>query len=47
MVFHLDFTDELTEDRAREWLSTGILDGWSQTLDRLVRHLVLLWRPWS
>ncbi|MEO6712324.1 MAG: SRPBCC domain-containing protein [Mycobacteriales bacterium] len=41
MVFHLGFADRLTEQRVRDWLATGMRDGWTQTLERLSRHLLI------
>jgi len=36
MVLRLQLPDHLSEERTREWLETGMLDGWGQTIDRLV-----------
>jgi uncharacterized protein YndB with AHSA1/START domain len=44
MVFHLGFADTLTEDRVRDWLATGMFEGWNDTLDRLDPYLPQLGR---
>jgi len=36
MKLHLELPDHLSEERSREWLETGMEDGWGQTVDRLV-----------
>ncbi|MBA2253960.1 MAG: SRPBCC domain-containing protein [Chloroflexi bacterium] len=36
MVVNLRLPDHLSEDRVREWLASGMREGWGQTLDRLV-----------
>jgi uncharacterized protein YndB with AHSA1/START domain len=36
MIFHLGLPDHLSEDRVRELFASGVRDGWSQTIDRLV-----------
>jgi hypothetical protein len=35
MTFHVGFPDHLSEDAVQGWLSMGVVDGWTQTLDRL------------
>jgi uncharacterized protein YndB with AHSA1/START domain len=39
MILHVGFSDHLTEERVREWLSTGMVGGWNETLDRLAPYL--------
>jgi uncharacterized protein YndB with AHSA1/START domain len=38
MVFHLQLPDHLSEVRVREWFAQGVEAGWSDTIDRLVKH---------
>lgn len=35
MEFHVSFARDLTEEQVRTWLETGMIDGWTQTLERL------------
>ncbi len=35
MVFEVSFADELDEAGIRRWLATGMVEGWTMTLDRL------------
>ncbi|GAA2092667.1 SRPBCC domain-containing protein [Microlunatus panaciterrae] len=39
MVLQVAFADRLTDDRVREWLATGMTEGWNITLDRLAPYL--------
>jgi uncharacterized protein YndB with AHSA1/START domain len=36
MTLRVDLPDHLTEESVREWLATGMQQGWGQTIDRLV-----------
>jgi uncharacterized protein YndB with AHSA1/START domain len=36
MVFRVSLPASMTADQAREWLATGMHDGWGMTIDRLV-----------
>jgi uncharacterized protein YndB with AHSA1/START domain len=36
MIFHVELPDRLSDDDVREWLATGMRDGWGMTIDRLV-----------
>ena len=36
MSFRLQLPDHMTEARLREWMESGMIDGWTQTIDRLV-----------
>lgn len=35
MVFRLELPDQLTELQTAEWMSSGMLAGWTMTIDRL------------
>ncbi|MNL62571.1 hypothetical protein D3C87_1866020 [compost metagenome] len=35
MVFRLELPDQLTEPQTAEWMSSGMLAGWTMTIDRL------------
>ncbi|MBO9587825.1 SRPBCC domain-containing protein [Devosia sp.] len=35
MVFRVELPDQLTEPETAEWMSTGMLAGWTMTIDRL------------
>jgi uncharacterized protein YndB with AHSA1/START domain len=35
MALHVGFADHLDMQRIQEWFATGMLDGWTQTLERL------------
>ena len=39
MVFTVVLPEHLDAERVREWLATGMREGWSGTLDRLVVHV--------
>jgi uncharacterized protein YndB with AHSA1/START domain len=36
MIFQLSLPDHLSDDQVPEWLATGMREGWSDTIDRLV-----------
>ena len=36
MLFRLQLPDHLNDEQTREWMASGMLDGWRQTIDRLV-----------
>jgi uncharacterized protein YndB with AHSA1/START domain len=36
MIFRVELPDQLTEPQTAEWMSTGMLAGWTMTIDRLV-----------
>ena len=36
MIFHLTLPDDLADDRVREWFASGMREGWTDTLGRLV-----------
>ncbi len=38
MIFHVALSDQLSDERAREWLATGMRAGWCDVIDRLVTH---------
>jgi uncharacterized protein YndB with AHSA1/START domain len=40
MITTVGFVEGADEDRVREWLATGMRDGWTQTVDRLAPYLV-------
>lgn len=40
MVFHVSFADSLTEKQIRDWIDTGMVDGWTETLNRLTDEAV-------
>ncbi|WP_051960644.1 SRPBCC family protein [Devosia riboflavina] len=35
MIFRVELPDQLTEPETAEWMSTGMLAGWTMTIDRL------------
>ena len=39
MDLQVQFPDHLSEGRVREWLQTGMREGWGMTIDRLVAQL--------
>ena len=39
MVFHLQLPDQMAEAAVRDWLATGMQNGWGITIDRLVTRL--------
>jgi uncharacterized protein YndB with AHSA1/START domain len=36
MIFQVALSEHMSDDRVHEWLATGMCDGWSETIDRLV-----------
>jgi len=36
MVFQVALSEQMSDEHVREWLATGMRDGWSDTIDRLV-----------
>jgi len=36
MNFQVALSEQMSDERAREWLATGMREGWSETIDRLV-----------
>ncbi|MGV3573513.1 MAG: SRPBCC family protein [Devosia sp.] len=36
MIFRVELPDQLTEPQTAEWMSTGMLAGWTMTIDRMV-----------
>jgi len=36
MIFQVALSEQLSDERVHEWLATGMRDGWSETIDRLV-----------
>ena len=40
MITTVGFVDELAEDRVRDWLATGMREGWTETVGRLAPYLV-------
>ena len=40
MVFHVTLSEQMSNEQVREWLATGMRDGWSDTIDRLVINVV-------
>lgn len=36
MIFQVDLPAHFSDDRVREWLATGMQNGWGDTIDRLV-----------
>ena len=39
MLLHVALCEQMTEEQVREWLATGMHDGWSDTIDRLVTNV--------
>lgn len=39
MTLQVGFPDHLSDEAVAEWLSTGMAEGWSQTVDRLAPYL--------
>ncbi len=35
-AFQVSLPDDLSDDQVREWLATGMREGWGDTIDRLV-----------
>lgn len=42
MTLQVALPDHLPADEVKEWLSTGMIEGWNQTLDRLEPHLTTI-----
>jgi uncharacterized protein YndB with AHSA1/START domain len=38
MIFHVTLSAQMSDEQVREWLATGMRDGWSATIDRLVAN---------
>ena len=38
MIFHVQLPDHISDEKTNEWLATGMREGWSMTIDRLVAH---------
>jgi uncharacterized protein YndB with AHSA1/START domain len=38
MIFHVAFSQRMSDERVREWLATGMRDGWSEAIDRLAAY---------
>jgi uncharacterized protein YndB with AHSA1/START domain len=38
MIFQVALSEQMSDERVREWLATGMRDGWSETIDRVVTH---------
>jgi uncharacterized protein YndB with AHSA1/START domain len=38
MIFQVALSEQMSDERVREWLATGMRDGWSETIDRLVAN---------
>lgn len=36
MIFQVELPEHLSDERVSEWLASGMRDGWSDTIDRLV-----------
>lgn len=36
MIFHVALSEHMSDQQVREWLATGMRDGWSETIGRLV-----------
>lgn len=36
MIFQVALSEQMSDERVREWLATGMREGWSDTIDRLV-----------
>jgi len=39
MIFHVALSDQMSDEHVGEWLATGMREGWSNTIDRLVTNL--------
>src|ERR687897_1183102 len=39
MIFHVGLADHLTEDQVQDWLATGMAEGWTHTVDRIIPSL--------
>jgi uncharacterized protein YndB with AHSA1/START domain len=35
MLFHVCLAEQMSEERVREWLATGMREGWNATIDRV------------
>jgi uncharacterized protein YndB with AHSA1/START domain len=40
-TLHSSLPESMSETRATEWMSTGMLEGWGMTIDRLVSRLAV------
>ncbi|HEY7832506.1 MAG TPA: SRPBCC domain-containing protein [Ktedonobacterales bacterium] len=38
MLVHIALPEQISDERVREWLATGMREGWRETFDRLVSH---------
>lgn len=38
MIFQVALPEQMSDERVREWLATGMREGWSDTIDRLVTN---------
>jgi uncharacterized protein YndB with AHSA1/START domain len=38
MIFQVKLSEQMSEEQVREWLATGMHDGWSDTIDRVVTY---------
>ena len=36
MLFRLQLADHLSEERTHEWMTCGMVEGWGQTIDRML-----------
>lgn len=39
MIFQVELSERMSDERVREWLATGMRDVWSDTIDRLGAHI--------
>jgi uncharacterized protein YndB with AHSA1/START domain len=44
MTFTVEFADQISDDEVRAWFDKGIIDGWSEAIDRLRPHLAIATR---
>ena len=38
MIFQVTLSEQMSDEHVREWLATGMREGWSETIDRLVTN---------
>ena len=38
MIFQVELSQQMSDEHVREWLATGMREGWSDTIDRLVTY---------
>ena len=38
MIFQVTLSEQMSDEHVREWLATGMREGWSETIDRLVAN---------